>query len=106
MYRGKLLNILKLFTGAALLTALLSSCATTKTAPVDTKDLSYLYNPIRNPVNPRYIITTESENKASLGVKFFANELFFLGSQSSGSANFVHDHHHQAFQYNKGPGAG
>jgi GWxTD domain-containing protein len=86
MYRGKLLNIVKLFTVAALLAALLSSCATTKTAPVDTKDLSYLYNPIRNPVNPRYIITTESENKASLGVKFFANELFFSEANPQGVA--------------------
>jgi len=83
MKTGKLSNIVRLSAYAALMVAFLASCVSTQTA-VDTRDLSYLYNPIKNPVTPRYIVTTESANQASLGVKFFANELFFSEANAQG----------------------
>jgi hypothetical protein len=83
MNTGKLSNLVRLSACAALMTALLASCVSTQPA-VDTRDLSYLYNPIKNPVTPRYILTTESANQASLGVKFFANELFFSEANAQG----------------------
>jgi GWxTD domain-containing protein len=79
----ELFKVLRLIPGALLMAAVISSCATTQTS-VDTKDLSYLYNPIKNPVTPRYNITTVSDNQASVGVKFFASELFFSEANPQG----------------------
>jgi GWxTD domain-containing protein len=59
------------------------SCKPTQEA-VDTKDLSYLYNPIRNPVNPRYNVINESDNSSILSVKFFANDLLFTEANPQG----------------------
>jgi GWxTD domain-containing protein len=83
MNKGQLQNICRAFIGVAIATAMLSSCTTTRPA-IDTNDLSYLYNPTKNPVTPRYNITCFSENSASLGVKFFANELFFTEANPQG----------------------
>lgn len=66
--------LLMLFTG---------SCTTTRPV-LDTNDLSYLYNPMKNPVNPRYNITYPSDNQASLGIKFFGNELLFSEANPQG----------------------
>jgi GWxTD domain-containing protein len=51
---------------------------------VDTKDLSYLYNPTRNPVNPRYNVINESDNSSVLSVKFFATDLLFTEANPQG----------------------
>jgi GWxTD domain-containing protein len=60
-----------------------SSCKTSQPA-VDPKDLSYLYNPTKNPVNPRYNVINESEEQSVLSVKFFSNDLFFSEANSKG----------------------
>jgi GWxTD domain-containing protein len=52
------------------------SCKTTKTV-FDPKDLSYLYNPIKNSINPRYSIFNQSEQVSVLSVKFFNSDLYF-----------------------------
>ena len=54
----------------------LNSC-TTKKVSVDTKDLSYLYNPTRSSFNPGVNINVQSDESATLSVRFLSNELFF-----------------------------
>jgi GWxTD domain-containing protein len=83
MNKGYHSNIFRSMTGILLMIALLTSCKTYKPA-IDSNDLSYLYNPIKNPVNPRYNITNVSDNQSSLGVKFFAGELFFSEANPQG----------------------
>jgi GWxTD domain-containing protein len=83
MNRRNIHYTFRLLIGAMLITAILTSCKTTQPA-IDSKDLSYLYNPIKNPVTPRYIVTTESDNQASLGIKFFTSELFFSEANAQG----------------------
>ena len=74
-------TICSLFTILSL--AVVTSCKTTQQT-VDTKDLSYLYNPTKNPVNPRYNVINESENSSVLSVKFFATDLFFSEANPQG----------------------
>jgi GWxTD domain-containing protein len=83
MNRVRNINLVMIMMGAAILGALFPSCTSTQPV-VDSKDLSYLYNPIKNPITPRYLITTLSENQASVGIKFFANELFFSEANANG----------------------
>jgi GWxTD domain-containing protein len=60
-----------------------TSCKTAKQT-VDSKDLSYLYNPTRNPINPRYIVINRSDESSALAVKFFTNDLFFSEANPEG----------------------
>jgi GWxTD domain-containing protein len=60
-----------------------TSCKTTKQS-FDNKDLSYLYNPTKNPFSPRYNITNQSDETSVLSVKFFANDLFFSEANPQG----------------------
>ena len=48
-----------------------NSCRTTQQA-VDSKDLSYLYNPTKNSINPKYNIYNQSDEQSVLSIKFFA----------------------------------
>lgn len=75
----KINNILYILTGILLLT----SCSTVKEM-TDTRDLSYLYNPLRNPVHPRYQIYNISEDLSELAIKFFSNDLFFSEANPEG----------------------
>jgi GWxTD domain-containing protein len=59
------------------------SCKTIQTT-VDTKDLSYIYNPTRNQINPLYNVTNQLDDKTLLSVKFFASELFFSEANPTG----------------------
>jgi GWxTD domain-containing protein len=61
----------------------ITSCKTTQ-PKVDTKDLSYLYNPTKNLINPRYNIYNQSDESSILSVKFTANDLFFSQANSEG----------------------
>jgi hypothetical protein len=51
---------------------------------VDSKDLSYLYNPGKNPFNPRYSIYNENDNSSLLSVKFFPSDLYFSEANPQG----------------------
>jgi len=66
-----------------LLAILSGSCGTMQTV-IDPKDLSYIYNPGRNTINPRYNITNELENQSYLSVKFFNNDLSFSEANPQG----------------------
>ncbi len=68
---------------AAIIIASLSSCRTTKTT-VDTKDLSYIYNPTKNSFNPGFYVNTTSDEAATLTVRFLASELFFSEANPEG----------------------
>ena len=59
------------------------SCKTAKTV-FDPKDLSYLYNPIKNSINPRYGIFNQSEQISVLSVKFFNSDLYFNEANPKG----------------------
>lgn len=61
----------------------LNSC-TTKKVSVDTKDLSYLYNPTRSSFNPGVNINVQSDESATLSVRFLSNELFFSEANPEG----------------------
>jgi GWxTD domain-containing protein len=60
-----------------------NSCSTTRKA-VDSKDLSYLYNPTKNSINPRYNIYNQSDELSVLSIKFFASDLFFSEANPQG----------------------
>jgi GWxTD domain-containing protein len=63
--------------------AVFSSCKTTQQS-ADSKDLSYLYNPIKNPISPRYNIINQSDEQSVLSVKFYASDLFFSEANPQG----------------------
>jgi GWxTD domain-containing protein len=71
-----------LITGV-LVTAVINSCKTTQQA-VDYKDLSYLYNPTKSPVNPRYIVINQTDESSVLSVRFLKNDLFFSEANPQG----------------------
>jgi GWxTD domain-containing protein len=64
-------------------TGFLASCRSTQQA-VDSKDLSYLYNPTKNPINPRYNVVNKTDNVSQLSVKFFPSDLFFSEANPRG----------------------
>lgn len=72
-----------LLTGLVIAVSLLDSCKSIQ-APVDSKDLSYLYNPTKNPISPRYNFVRTSDNSADFSVKFFASDLFFSEANPRG----------------------
>ena len=60
------------------------SCTTTKKAVVDLKDLSYLYNPTKSSIKPRFSVFNETDASSVLSVKFFATDLFFSEANPQG----------------------
>jgi GWxTD domain-containing protein len=60
-----------------------NSCSTTQHA-ADSKDLSYLYNPTKNSINPKYNVYNQSDELSVLSIKFFATELFFSEANPQG----------------------
>jgi len=78
-----------IFTGRCLTIVLIgllmsgTSCKTTRTT-YDSKDLSYLYNPLKNPVNPRFGVFNQSDQISVLSVKFFNSDLFFSEANPKG----------------------
>jgi GWxTD domain-containing protein len=66
------------------LTALLNSCMPARKEPVDNKDLSYIYNPTKNLINPRYNVINQSEKLSELSVKFFTSDMFFSEANPEG----------------------
>ena len=77
-YRNGFLSVIII-----LITCLSYSCKSTKSV-FDPKDLSYLYNPIKNSINPRYGIFNQSEQISVLSVKFFNSDLYFNEANPKG----------------------
>jgi len=59
-----------------LVAAVLNSCKTTQQT-VDYKDLSYLYNPTKSPINPRFNVINKTDESSVLSVRFSTADLFF-----------------------------
>ena len=60
-----------------LLAMIFNSCKTT-TATVDYKDLSYLYNPTKSPINPRYNVLNQTDDSSDISVSFLLAICFSL----------------------------
>jgi GWxTD domain-containing protein len=60
-----------------------NSCRSTQQA-VDSKDLSYLYNPTKNSINPKYSVYNQSDEQSVLSIKFFTKDLFFSEANAQG----------------------
>jgi GWxTD domain-containing protein len=60
------------------------SCKTSQKAAVDIKDLSYLYNPTKSSIKPRYSVFNETDASSILSIKFFASDLFFSEANPRG----------------------
>ena len=69
-------------TGILAATAL-NSCKTSEEA-VDYKDLSYLYNPTKSPINPSYNVVNQSDNSSVLSIRFSMSDLFFSEANAQG----------------------
>lgn len=83
MNKYNIYRTLSLLFIAAMFIVLVNSCKSTEST-FDPKDLSYLYNPIKNPFNPRYNVVNVSAKESVFSVKFFANELFFSEANPEG----------------------
>lgn len=59
------------------------SCKTAQPV-IDSKDLSYLYNPTKNKLNPSFNITNQSDVRSVMAIKFFSSELFFSEANPQG----------------------
>jgi GWxTD domain-containing protein len=69
---------------AATASLALFSCKSTQRVSVDTKDLSYLYNPAKSSIRPRFSVFNETDETSVLSVKFFAPDLFFSEANPQG----------------------
>jgi GWxTD domain-containing protein len=69
---------------AVILSGFLMNSCTPPRVVTDTKDLSYLYNPLKNSMNPRYSIFNASDEKSILSIKFFSTDLYFNEANSAG----------------------
>ncbi len=76
-------KIIRLIFTFLLIIPFLISCSSTRVV-IDSKDLSYLYNPTKNPFYPRYSVTNQSYEQSDLSIKFFANQLFFSEANPQG----------------------
>jgi GWxTD domain-containing protein len=69
---------------AALIGAVLVSCKTTQKVTVDPKDLSYLYNPTKSSIKPRFTVLNQTDATSALSAKFFTSDLFFSEANPQG----------------------
>jgi GWxTD domain-containing protein len=63
--------------------AVLTGCSTPKST-YDPKDLSYLYNPLKNSINPRFTIFNQNPETSVLSIKFFNSDLYFSEANPTG----------------------
>lgn len=79
----RLLSVPVLLSAAGFCIFMATSCYPTQEAP-DTKDMSYLYNPLKNSVNPRYGVLNLSEGSSVLTMKFSNSDLYFTEANPTG----------------------
>lgn len=84
MNRRSSFRKLSLLLYAGLICILLVSCKSTQKAVVDIKDLSYLYNPTKSSIKPRFSVFNETDELSILSVKLFASDLFFSEANPHG----------------------
>lgn len=86
MYRTSSFRIRSVLLYAGFFCLALSSCKTTQKTTVDVKDLSYLYNPTKSSIKPRYSVFNQSDANSVLSVRFSPSELFFSEANPLGVA--------------------
>jgi GWxTD domain-containing protein len=79
------IRIVCLLISGIVLTAVFNSCKTIQQT-ADNKDLSYLYNPTKNPINPRYNIINKTDELSELSLRFSTSDLFFSEANPQGVA--------------------
>jgi GWxTD domain-containing protein len=77
MNRENLFGIHNILFCAVLFCLGLASCITTKKTTIDTKDLSYLYNPTKSSIKPYFSVFNETDESSVLSVGLIASQLFF-----------------------------
>src|SRR5450759_43623 len=77
------IRIICLLITGILSAAVFNSCKTTQQT-VDYKDLSYLYNPTKSPINPQYNVTSRTDESAVLSIRFSNGDLFFSEANPQG----------------------
>jgi len=66
-----------------LVAVVINSCKTTQQT-VDYKDLSYLYNPTKSLINPRYNVINQTDESSEFSVRFSNSDLFFSEANPQG----------------------
>ena len=66
-----------------IIACILHSCQSTQSV-FDAKDLSYLYNPTKNVINPRFGIYNQTAQQSILSIKFFNTDLYFNEANPKG----------------------
>jgi GWxTD domain-containing protein len=84
MKKSFAIRMVCLLISGIMLTGVLNSCKTTQQQTVDYKDLSYLYNPTKNPINPRYNIINQTDESSVLSIRFLSGDLFFSEANPQG----------------------
>ncbi len=76
-----------LLTTAVLVAVVLSSCYNSKTSRTitDPNNLSYLYNPSSNSLNPQFKVITYSDNDAVLMIRLSSNDILFSQANETGT---------------------
>jgi GWxTD domain-containing protein len=72
-----------LLLGSILFALVFNSCKSTQQS-ADYKDLSYLYNPTKSPINPLYNIINQSDESSVLSIRFATSDLFFSEANPQG----------------------
>jgi len=83
MKRNIPLNTIYVMIITACMAVIISSCRSSQPT-FDPKDVSYLYNPIKAPINPRYTVSNQSDDQSVLSIKFFNTDLFFSEANPQG----------------------
>jgi GWxTD domain-containing protein len=80
------IRIVCLLAAGILIAAVLSSCKSTQQKAVDYKDLSYLYNPTKSPINPLYYVINKTDESSEISIRFSSSDLFFSEANPQGVA--------------------
>ena len=77
------IRIVCLLATGILFTLVFNSCKITQQT-VDYKDLSYLYNPTKSPINPLFNVTNQTDESSVLTVRFSTGDLFYSEANPQG----------------------
>ncbi len=67
-----------------LLLLITSACTMVPRTSKDANDMSYLYNPLKNSLHPKYRVYNDNENRSTLSIKFYSQDLFFSEANAEG----------------------
>lgn len=82
MKKSFYIRMVSLLSGLLIASAF-NSCKTTQQT-IDYKDLSYIYNPTKSPINPLYNVTNQSDMSSVLTMRFSPGDLLFSTANAQG----------------------